>query len=62
MDVTSTPWERERIYAEEECWQAERERALRDIVRLMRRFEISANELERLLQSQGAERRDDLFF
>lgn len=63
MNVTSTPWERERIYVEEECRQAERERALRDIVRLMRCYEISPGDLEPLLQDARTPRRQcDLFF
>lgn len=50
MNAISTHWEREQIHAEEECWRAEREQALRDIVLLMRRYEIAAADLEPLLQ------------
>ncbi|AZI36353.1 hypothetical protein [Caenibius tardaugens] len=53
MNVASTHWKRERVHAEEECWQAEREQALRDIILLMRRYDISMNELEPLLQDGG---------
>ncbi len=49
--VTCTQSEREKIYAEEECRQAERERALRDIIRIMRCHDITADELERLLRN-----------
>lgn len=53
MNVASTHWEREQIHAEEECWRAERDRALCDIILLMRRYEITAADLEPLLQEPG---------
>ncbi len=52
---TNMHWERERVYAEEECWKADRERALRDIILLMRCYEISTAELVLILQGADAE-------
>lgn len=52
---TNMHWERERAYAQEECWKADRERALRDIILLMRCYEISAAELDVLLQGANTE-------
>lgn len=46
MKQVITPWDLELICAEEECLLIERERALRDIALLMRRYEITAAELE----------------
>jgi len=47
MREASTPWERELLQSQEEIRLIERERALRQIVLLMRRFEITAAELEK---------------
>lgn len=60
MDDKSTHWERELVYAEQERLLAEREQAVRQIVQLMRRYEIGAAEL-RALQPECSrpERRND---
>lgn len=52
---TNMHWERERAYAAEECWKADRERALRDIILLMRCYQINAVELDLILQDADAD-------
>lgn len=51
MIETGTHWQRERVHAAEECLRTERERALRDIVLLMRRHGISTDERVELLEN-----------
>lgn len=50
MPTPDTPWDRERIQACEETRLIEREDALRDIILLMHRHEISAAEVELHIQ------------
>lgn len=43
--IFATPWEAERAQAAEELYQLERERALEDIGRLIRRFELTFDDV-----------------
>lgn len=57
MNSPVTPWERELLQAGEKIRLIEREKALRDIAVLMRRYEITADELEaHMLDGAGAGR------
>lgn len=44
--IFATPWEAERAQAEEELYQLERERALEDIARLIRRFDLTVDDVK----------------
>ncbi len=44
--IFATKWDAERNQAEAELCQLERERALEDIVRLIRRFELTFDEIQ----------------
>lgn len=47
----TTPWEAERAQAAEELYQLERERALEDIARLIRRFDLTIEDVSACIGS-----------
>lgn len=53
--ILASHWEAERAQAEEELLQLERERALEDIARLVRRFDLTLSEVRSIVGGAWAE-------